>query len=94
MRSLSSICEEDEAGALRGGAERREDPDPIPICITRSATATSLVSGKPAFYVDAMVINPPDLHIPPHVNGHSHEYSPLPDEIPRGAGAKRNEGWV
>ncbi|KAI9459180.1 cyclin-like protein [Lactarius psammicola] len=51
-------------------------PDPAPKRTTRSsAAANHVVNGakeKPALHVDAMVIDPPDLHVPPHrVNGHS-----------------------
>jgi hypothetical protein len=51
-------------------------PDPAPKCTTRSSAATNHVvtavkEGKPALRVDAMVIDPPNLHVPPHrVNGH------------------------
>lgn len=52
-------------------------PDPAPKCTTHSSTAANHVvtgakEGKPALHVDAMVIDPPDLHVPSHrVNGHS-----------------------
>jgi hypothetical protein len=51
--------------------------DPTPKCTTCSSAATNHVvtgikEGKPTLHVDAMVIDPPDLHIPPHhVNSHS-----------------------
>ena len=54
-------------------------PDPAPKRTTRSAATTNhVVNGKPALHVDAMVIDPPDLHVPPHrVNGHSRKPSSL-----------------
>jgi hypothetical protein len=58
-------------------------PDPAPKRTTRSSAVTSHVvngvkEGKPALHVDAMVIDPPDLHVPPHrVNGHSRKVSSL-----------------
>lgn len=54
-------------------------PDPAPKRTTRSsATTNHVVNGKPALHVDAMVIDPPDLHVPPHrVSGHSRKPSSL-----------------
>lgn len=57
-------------------------PDPAPKRTTRSsAAANHVVNGakeKPALHVDAMVIDPPDLHVPPHrVNGHSRKPTSL-----------------
>ncbi|KAH9077906.1 cyclin-like protein [Lactarius deliciosus] len=57
-------------------------PDPAPKRTTRaSAAANHAVNGvkeKPALHVDAMVIDPPDLHVPPHrVNGHSRKPTSL-----------------
>lgn len=54
-------------------------PDPAPKRTTRSSVTTNGVKqGKPALHVDAMVIDPPDLHAPPHrVNGHSRKPSSL-----------------
>ena len=58
-------------------------PDPAPKRTTRSSAATNhtvagVKEGKPALHVDAMVIDPPDLHVPPHrVNGHSRKPTSL-----------------
>jgi hypothetical protein len=58
-------------------------PDPAPKRATRSSATTNHVvngakEGKPALHVDAMVIDPPDLHVPPHrANGHSRKPSSL-----------------
>ncbi len=53
-------------------------PDPAPKRTTRSsavanhAPAGTKVEQKASLHVDAMAIDPPDLHVPPHrVNGHS-----------------------
>ncbi|KAF8273709.1 cyclin-like protein [Lactarius quietus] len=58
-------------------------PDPAPKRATRSsATVNHVVNGvkegKTALQVDAMVIDPPDLRVPPHrANGHSRKPSSL-----------------
>ena len=58
-------------------------PDPAPKRTTRSTATvnhvvTGVKEGKAALHVDAMVIDPPDLHVPPHrVNGHSRKPSSL-----------------
>jgi hypothetical protein len=59
-------------------------PDPAPKRATRSsATTNHVVNGAKegkgsALHVDAMVIDPPDLHVPPHrANGHSRKPSSL-----------------
>lgn len=52
--------------------------DPAPKRTTRSSTTVNhgVKEGKPALHVDAMVIDPPDLHVPPHrVNGHTRKPS-------------------
>jgi len=54
--------------------------DPAPKRTTRSSAPANHVvkEERPALHVDAMAIDPPDLHVPPHrVNGHSRKPSSL-----------------
>ena len=62
--------------ALRTVTAPTRRPDPAPKRTTRSSAVTNQVftsvkeEQKTALHVDAMVIDPPDLHVPPrHVNG-------------------------
>jgi G2/mitotic-specific cyclin 2 len=64
--------------ALRTVTAPPRRPDPAPKRTTRSSVATNHIltsakeEQKAALHVDAMAIDPPDLHVPPrHVNGPS-----------------------